>query len=413
MTMAISRYGARVLPNTEQIIADVAARGEFLEGPQVAQFEQAFAAWLGGDVRAVAASYGRMAFHYILMALDLPKGADIVFPALTFWVMPEVARAAGFNPVFADVDPLTFNMTPESFARVITPKTAAVVPTHLWGLPCDMDGILDLARQHGAVVIEDCAHALGATYRGKQVGTLGDAAIFSLQTLKPLNTYGGGMAVAHDPGLAARIATLVAAEPAPTEALVKKHLRLGRMQRVTIRPNVFSFTLFPILWASAYLKWNPDVYFWEKIRPLSPLPMEYRERYSNVQAVIGLEALKHLNEWTAVTQTHAKRVMEILRPVFGIRFPEVPDDRTHAFYQFCAYLPNRDASVLACLKRGVDLETLHVDVCPHMAIFGGSKAPVPGADATTAAVQIPVYESLTPAQVERVAQVVAQSAAAR
>lgn len=412
MRMAISRYGARVLPNTQQLIAGASARGEFLEGPHVARFERAFAEWLGPDTRAVSASYGRMAFHYILQAMNLPKGADIVFPALTFWVMPEVARAAGYNPVFADVDPATFNMTPDSLSRVITSKTVAVVPTHVWGLPCDMDDINAIAKQHGARVIEDCAHALGATYRGQNVGTLGDAAIFSLQTLKPLNTYGGGMAVTRDAALADRIAAIIAAEPGPTRETVEKHLRLGRMQRVTIRPNVFSFTLFPLLWASAYVKWNPDVYFWEKIRPLTPLPMEYRERFSNVQAIIGLEAIPHLSEWTGRTQANAQRVIDVLRTVPCIRFPEVPVDRTHAFYQFCAYLPKRDASVLACLKRGVDLETLHVDVCPHMDIFGGSQAPVPGADATTAAVQIPVYESLSHEQIDRVARVVAQSATA-
>jgi dTDP-4-amino-4,6-dideoxygalactose transaminase len=412
MQMAISRYGARVLPNTEQLIADAEARGEFLDGPQIAEFEKAFANWLGGDVTGVSASYGRMAFHYILKAMDLPAGADIVFPALTFWVMPEVARAAGYNPVFADVCPATFNMTADSLRRVITSRTAAVVPTHLWGLPCDMDEIVSITRAHGAVVIEDCAHALGATYRGKNVGTIGDASIFSLQTLKPLNTYGGGMAVARDPQLAARIAAIVASEPAPTMQTVKKHLRLGRTQRITIQPNVFSFTLFPLLWTCAYMRWNPDPYFWEKIRPLSPLPMEYRERYSNVQATIGLESIKRLSHWTACTQANAGRVTNVLRSVGGIRVPEVPPDRTHAYYQLCAYLPKRDAAVFACLKRGVDLETLHVDVCPHMEIFGGSTTPVPGADATTAAVQIPIYESLSSAQLERVASVVAQSAVA-
>jgi len=412
MKLAISRYGARVLPKTGELIAGAIARGEFLEGPHVAQFQRAFSDWLGEGVHSVPASYGRMAFHYILQALNLPKGSDIVFPALTFWVMPEVARAAGYNPIFADVDPLTFNMTPASVEKVITPKTVAIVPTHVWGLPCDMDEILAIAKKHGALVIEDCAHALGATYKGKNVGTLGDAAIFSLQTLKPLNTYGGGMAVTRDAALAEKIAKVVAGEPAPTEEIVKKHLKLGKIQRITIQPNVFSFTLFPLLWTCAYLKYNPDPYFWEKIRPLSPLPMEYRERYSNVQAIIGLESLKHLKKWTEDTQANARRVSDVLRQVPGIKLPEVPADRTHAFYQFCAYLPNRDAAVFACLKRGVDLETLHVDVCPHMEIFGGNQAPVPGADATTEAVQIPIYESLSQEQIDRVARVVAQSAKA-
>ena len=213
-------------------------------------------------------------------------------PALTFWVMPEIARVAGLTPVFADVDPATFNITPATLARAITPKTVAVVPTHLWGLPCDMDGILEIAHQHKLVVIEDCAHALGATYRGQPVGTIGDAALFSFQTLKPLNTYGGGMAVTRDPALGDRIAALVAAEPPPTVEMVKKRLWHGRVQRISIRPRVFTWTLFPILWASAIFGTNPDVYLWEKIRPLDPLPDDYRARYSNVQAAIGLEALK-------------------------------------------------------------------------------------------------------------------------
>src|SRR5207244_12140250 len=130
-----------------------------------------------------------------LKALDLRAGAEIVLPALTFWVVPELARAAGLKVVFADVDPSTFTMDPSALERAITPATRAVVPTHLYGLPCDMDAILDIANRHGLRVIEDCAHTLGATYDGRPVGVLGDAAIFSFQTLKPLNLYGGGLAL--------------------------------------------------------------------------------------------------------------------------------------------------------------------------------------------------------------------------
>jgi dTDP-4-amino-4,6-dideoxygalactose transaminase len=161
MLNAISRYGARVIPNTMQVIADLDSRGQLIDGPHIAAFEAAFAARLGG-VQAVSTSYGRMAFHYILTALNFAPGSEIVFPALTFWVMPEMARVSGLQPVFADVDPVTFNMTADSFERVITPRTVAVVPTHLWGLPCDMDEIVAVAARHDLRVIEDCAHALGA-----------------------------------------------------------------------------------------------------------------------------------------------------------------------------------------------------------------------------------------------------------
>jgi perosamine synthetase len=411
MLTAIPRYGARVLPNTQQIIAAMDARHELIEGPHIAQFEQAFAQRLGADVRAVSTSYGRMAFYYILKALNLKPGGEIVMPALTFWVMPEVARVAGLTPVFADVDPDSFLMTAETLARVISPKTVAVVPTHLWGLPCDMDGIMELARAHGLAVIEDCAHALGAEYRGRPAGTIGHAALFSFQTLKPLNTYGGGMAITRDAALGDRVATLAGAEPVPSEALVKKRLWHGRVQRITIRPAVFTWTLFPVLWASAYLNTNPDVFLWETIRPLDPLPADYSVRYANVQAALGLESLKHLDHWTRETQAHAATVTRRLSGIPGIRLPQVPGDRTHVYYQYCAYVPDRDVTVLRSLKHGVDLETLHVDVCPQLELFSAYKVAAPGAEATEQAVQIPVYESLSSMDVDRVADVVHASAA--
>src|SRR5438309_7603287 len=186
MLTAISRYGARVLPDTEEIVARTKARGQFIQGPEISEFERAFERRAGSG-RAVAASYGRMAFYYILKALELPAGSEIILPALTFWVVPELARVAGLKVVFADVDPTTFTLDPDAFERAISPATRAVVPTHLYGLPCDMDGIMAVAARRNIRVIEDCAHALGAAYKGRPVGTIGDAGFFSLQTLKPLN----------------------------------------------------------------------------------------------------------------------------------------------------------------------------------------------------------------------------------
>src|SRR5204862_7201530 len=129
MLTAISRYGARVLPDTEAIVAGTKARGEFIQGPQIAEFERAFERRAGSG-RAIAASYGRMAFYYILKALDLPAGSEIIVPALTFWVVPALARVAGLTVVFADVDPSTFVMDPAAFERAITPAIRVVVPTH-------------------------------------------------------------------------------------------------------------------------------------------------------------------------------------------------------------------------------------------------------------------------------------------
>ena len=101
---------------------------------------------------------------------------------------------------------------------------------------------------------------------------MGDASFFSLQLVKPLNTYGGGMAVTNDPTLATRVRAMAEAEPWPADVQVHKRLRLGQVQRIAIRPSIFTWSLFPVLWAASYVQANPDVYLWEKIRPLDPLP---------------------------------------------------------------------------------------------------------------------------------------------
>jgi dTDP-4-amino-4,6-dideoxygalactose transaminase len=410
MLTAISRYGARVLPITEELVAGCKARGEFIQGPQIAEFEAAFAARHGlGPAHAIAAAYGRIAFYYMLKALDLPAGSEIIFPSLTFWVVPELARVAGLTVVFADVDPKTFNIDPDSVERLITDRTRAIVPTHLYGLPCDMDRLMAIAERHNLIVLEDCAHALGATYKGKAVGTFGSGALFSFQTLKPLNCYGGGLALVSDEALAAKVRAIVEALPWPSEKRVTDRLLMGRLQRIFMKPWVFSISLFPVLWVSALIDANPDVFFWEKIRSLHPLPEQYTERFPNVQAVIGLEALKHLDEWTSQAQANAAYVNRTLAGIPGIQLPLSPSDRTHVYYQYCVIGPEgpqRDELVVRCVRRGIDIETLHVDVPPDMELFGTVKAEVEGARRAMQAMQIPVHSGLRREQIERVARVV-------
>src|SRR5262245_35786660 len=122
MLSAISRYGARVIPTTQQIAADLDRRGQLIEGRLIAQFEQAFAGRVGAPY-AVATSYGRMAFAYLLQAYDLPPGSEIIMPALTFWVVPEIARVMGLTPVFVDVDPETYTLSPIAFEAAVTERT--------------------------------------------------------------------------------------------------------------------------------------------------------------------------------------------------------------------------------------------------------------------------------------------------
>src|SRR6476620_6018739 len=116
--MAIGRFGMRMVPNSDDIIRECRDRGQLVSGPHIEVFEQEFARVLvAGQVRAVSTEYGRMALYFILKSLDLPPGSEIIVPALTFWVVPEIVRVAGFKPVFADIDPTTFTLDPAAAER--------------------------------------------------------------------------------------------------------------------------------------------------------------------------------------------------------------------------------------------------------------------------------------------------------
>lgn len=412
MLTAISRYGMRVHPTTKQIVAACRERDEFIQGPQIAMFEQAFASRLGAH-HAVTASYGRMAFYFVLKALQFPAGSEIIVPAFTFWGIPEMARVAGLKVRFADIDPVTFCIDPAALERSITAKTRAVVPTHLNGLPCHMDAILDIAGRHNLAVIEDCAHALGATYRGRPVGTFGDGAFFSFQPLKPLNCYGGGMAVVREAAVADGVRKQVEALHWPHERRVSNRLLVGRLLRLLARPRVFTLTGFPILWAGSFIGSAPELYFWEKTRPLTPLPEDYLERFSNVQAALGLAGLDLLGGWTALTRAHAHAMNAALGALPGVEVPAEPPERTHVYYRYCLYGPSRDALVRDCIRRGIDIETLHVDVCTGLDLFEAERSPAPGADRAAQAIQVPVHASLTDRQVRRVTRVVRDALAKR
>jgi len=400
---AIGRYGMRMVPEWQHIVRQCRQRGQLVQGPQIAEFEQEFARVLGrGHVKTCSTEYGRMALYFILKALQFPPGAEIIVPALTFWVVPEITRVAGLTPVFADIDPATFTISPAAIERAITPKTRAILPTHLYGLACDMAPIMELARRHDLKVIEDCAHSLGATYRGQMVGTFGDASFFSFQAFKPLNTFGGGLAWVRDDAVAQRVAESADAEEWPSEKRVESIVRTGKWQRTFIRPTVFTFSLFPLWWAASFTDIKPDKFLWEDVRRLDPLPSHYRGRFSNVQAAIGLAGLKHLPEFIDRTRRHARILDSLLGDIPGVTIPRIPPEQTHVYYQYCAYVPDHRALVRRCIRRAVDVAPMHVDVCTRMELFGRQGPPAAGAEKAATAVQIPVYESLQDREIEKI-----------
>lgn len=176
-------------------------------GRYITRFEGAFAGWCGMP-HAVACSSGTAALHLSLVALKIGPGDEVIIPDFTLIVSANTVILAGARPVLVDVDPRTWCLDPSRIAEKITPRTRAIMAVHMYGHPCDMPAIVEIARRHGLAVIEDCAEAHGAEIAGQKAGTFGDAGCFSFYGNKILTTGEGGMVLTRDAALAAELRLL-------------------------------------------------------------------------------------------------------------------------------------------------------------------------------------------------------------
>lgn len=186
----------------------VAAAGHYILGPRVKQFEASIAAYCGVE-HAVGVGSGTDALHLALLALDIGPGDEVITTPFTFIATTEAIGMVGATPVFVDIDPHTFNIDPLQIEAAVTSRTKAILPVHLYGQPCDMDPIMNTAHAHGLRVIEDCAQAIGAAYKGRKTGTFGDVGCYSFFPSKNLGCFGdGGMVVTDDPQVYERVEML-------------------------------------------------------------------------------------------------------------------------------------------------------------------------------------------------------------
>jgi perosamine synthetase len=187
-----------------QAVVHVLRSGWLTTGPQTKQFELEFARFVGAQ-HAVAVNSCTGALHLALEAVGVGPGDEVLVPTLTFAATASVVAHLGARPVLVDSAPGRFVIDPEGVAAAVTPRTRAIIPVHFAGEPCDMDPLLAIARQHGLRIIEDAAHSLPASYRGRPIGTIGDVTCFSFYATKTITTGEGGMAVTDDAALAERM----------------------------------------------------------------------------------------------------------------------------------------------------------------------------------------------------------------
>jgi dTDP-4-amino-4,6-dideoxygalactose transaminase len=284
-----------------QAVADVLAsnRVNYWTGDRGRTFEESYAAWVGVP-HAVALTNGTVALELALRALGVGPGDEVVTTPRTFLASASCIVAVGATPVFADVDAETQGVSAETIEPVLTPRTRAIICVHLGGRPCDMDPIMTLARRRGLKVIEDCAQAHGARYKGRSVGSIGDVGAWSFCQDKIMTTGGeGGMVTTADPDLFA----------------------------------------FMWSWKDHGKTWRP--YLDEA--PGARLPWQFGMFGSNgrmieMQAAIGLIQLDHMADWTARRTALALRLAEVCARHAVVRVPLPPQDVVHAWYRFYAFV---------------------------------------------------------------------------
>jgi dTDP-4-amino-4,6-dideoxygalactose transaminase len=273
----------------KQGVLEVLDSGMLAQGPKVAALEEAFAEYCGVE-HAIATSSGTTALHVALLANGIGKGDEVITSPFTFISSANSILFTGAKPVFVDIDPVTFNLDPDLVEAAITPRTKAIMPVHLFGLPADMDPIRTLAEEHDLAVIEDACQAHGAEYKGKRVGGFG-VGCFSFYPTKNMTTGEGGMITSDDEAVAEEC------------RVIRQH---GMRRR----------------------------YYHDELG--------YNFRMTDVHAAIGLAQLGKLEQFNEARIANAGYLSEHLE---GVTPPLVPDGRRHVFHQYSIRVPGgrRDA----------------------------------------------------------------------
>ncbi len=275
----------------DQAIQSVLDETHFIKGPPVKALEEELAQYLDCDA-SLAVGNGTDALQIAFMALGIGHGDEVIMPAFTFVATAEAAALMGAKPVFVDIDPVTFNIDPEKIEALITPKTKAIVPVHLFGQAADMDPILAIAKKHNLYVVEDCAQAIGATYKGQKVGVAGHFGTLSFFPSKNLGAYGDAGAVfSNDADL---------------------------LQKARMIANHGS----------------KKKYFNEIVG--------INSRLDSIQAAILRVKLKYLDAYTEARQLAASRYDELFSDAEGIVTPGVAHNNKHVYHQYTLRVPRRD-----------------------------------------------------------------------
>ena len=321
-------YGRQTIEEDDiQAVVDVLRSDYLTTGPKIAEFEKMVADYVGAKY-AVAISNGTSALHAACFAAGIQPGDEVITTPLTFAASSNCVLYCGGTPVFADVDPKTYNIDPEDIRRKITDKTKAIIAVHLAGQPCDMDEIHKIAKEHDLLVIEDGAHALGSVYKGKKVGTLSDMTTFSFHPVKPITTGEGGMIVTDN------------------EEFYQK-MMLFRGHGITRDENLMTR--------------NDGPWFYQQ------LDLGYNYRITDIQCALGCSQMKKLDRFLARRKEIVARYNEAFADCENIIIPYQLPETESGWHLYIVQVKNCDRRKVfeALREQGIAVNVHYIPVYMH------------------------------------------------
>ncbi|HPT42065.1 MAG TPA: DegT/DnrJ/EryC1/StrS family aminotransferase [Candidatus Gastranaerophilaceae bacterium] len=344
----LKRQYDKIGKEIEKEVVAVLRSGSYILGNHNKELEKELSEYIGVK-HAIALNSGTDALHLALRALDIGAGDEVISVAFTFVATTEAIGIVGAKPVFVDIDPDTFNIDVEKIENAITPKTKAIIPVHLYGQPCNMDVIMDIAKKHNLYVIEDCCQAIGAKYKGKMVGSFGDVGCFSFFPTKNLGAMGdGGLLTTNSQSIKDRVIGL------------RNHGGAVRYYHDEIGVN---------------------------------------SRLDEVQAAILRVKFKHIDEWNKKRRQNAYRYNELFANCADVQTPKELDDTYCVYHQYTIKIPNRDGVHKMLQEAGIGA-MLYYPVPLHLQkvheYLGVKEGSLPATEADTKVViSLPMFPELT------------------
>jgi dTDP-4-amino-4,6-dideoxygalactose transaminase len=378
------------------------------ESSRISAFELAFAEFIG-VAHAIMMPSARFGFHQLLRGWGFGPGDEIVIPALTYFAIPGLAVTAGCTPVFADVGASTYTLDPDAFEAAITPNTRAVVPTHLFGLPAQMDRIRAIAAKHDIRVIEDCAQATGATFGRKRVGSLGDAAYYTFGLTKNITTLKGAMVTTDDEALADRVRADIARSTPLARRDLLRELATGTAMMVATHPWVYPFTVHPAVRIGNALGDDP---IHDRFGETEHVSDELSPRYfaagpRAAQAAVGLTQLTRIDDLNARRRHNGLFLDEHLVHIPGLIRPTWPSKASPIFMSYVIQHPQRAELADALRRRGVDTTTGYMTDASTNPLFEAFARDCPNATAAAhSLLHLPVHPNLSSRDLHHISEAV-------